>query len=42
MQNFGRIVDLAQTWTKYKWPSLECAGFLKLEAHIREVARIWH
>jgi len=37
VQNFGIIVDLAQRWSKRKWPNSECAGFPKLEAHYWKV-----
>ncbi len=34
VQNFSGIVDLAQRWSKHRWPNLECVRFPKLETHI--------
>jgi len=34
VQNFGRVVDLAQKWNKHRWPNSKCAEFKKLEAHL--------
>jgi hypothetical protein len=34
VQNFSGIVDLAQRWSKHRWPNSECVRFPKLETHI--------
>jgi len=38
VQNFGIIVDLAQRWSKCKWPNSKCIGVPKLEVHYWKVA----